>query len=424
MIDARDARLGRQGLRVIYGCGCLFLLALLWGMNATASAKPEASAATEGLLLNPSFETADESGQPAHWTPWAQPGAITLSQHAFVGQRALRVEPVAGKTYRISQQVKLEHAGKYGLKYHVHIIGQAQVHATWTAYDEQGEQIKLPRYWTRTMSAAQAASGWTPVTAELEIPAQARRLQLTFWFTTKGDPAGEIFLDDVNLHSREARQEAGTQTPGDAVLVYEQSFGQGASLDDWQVISGDWSIQDQALHGSGRGIIVYSKEMASPNMRLEYTAYTHRQPADLSALLAIDQPAPWGKLQGYFFGFGSRYNKTNTILRLAGGSTVLAQQGGDLQTLEHGITPGKASRSFTTIFRRCLARRFTGMTCACLALSATAMPAPRTRRSLFGAPATSPCAKGNTSILPVRTGSGSRGLRKMEGRGCSAWRWG
>lgn len=95
-------------------------------------------------------------------------------------------------------------------------------------------------------------------------------------------------------------------------LQFADNFNRPQIGEDWQVISGTWTIKDGKLHGQ-RPVIVTAWTFTG-SVRVEFDAIAH-DPAfsDLSAILDT-KPDTGATIDGYFFGFGAEGNKTSKLL--------------------------------------------------------------------------------------------------------------
>lgn len=310
------------------------LIILLTTVSLAVSGK------SDSLLVNPGFEETDSDGKPLAWTTWSGPGSITQTTNSFKGEKVLKINAPKEVTWRVSQRVPITPPGQYELEFFTKIAGAARLIAIWAFEDQNGGKIRSTRYWTRHLTEAQAAN-WTRVTAELDAPAGTKTIKITFYVDLEtNDGKGFVLLDEVGLVRVGEADEAEATLPKGAKLVLQEDFSSGRIPLEWKVEGGNWKVENGALSGE-KGMIFSINKVGSPNMRLEYTAWTEDEtPCDLSALVSIDEPVPWSRLKGYFFGFGSKFNTKNSVLRRSPGSQVLMENGGPLEVFDDGIRPG------------------------------------------------------------------------------------
>ncbi|MCK4400951.1 beta-galactosidase [bacterium] len=117
-------------------------------------------------------------------------------------------------------------------------------------------------------------------------------------------------IDEVKIYKgalTEEEIEAEYQESG----MYIDNFNRDKPGPDWQVQKGTWTIKDMALYCEGPGGITYQKPIGR-NVRIEYDCESD-DPGDMSLVLLTNPGA--SPHSGYFFGFGSNYNKINKLLR-------------------------------------------------------------------------------------------------------------
>ncbi|MDD5707768.1 MAG: beta-galactosidase [Kiritimatiellae bacterium] len=134
-------------------------------------------------------------------------------------------------------------------------------------------------------------------------------------------------------------QAEGTALPSGAKQVFAEDFSAGGNLTDrWEIISGNWRIQDGALHGSTSAVIALKQELGS-NLRLEFTAWSDGDsPCDLDAALGSNGGKDWMN-PGCLFQFGGMFNSRNSII--FNGDGLVIQQGA---TFPGGIVKGRKHR--------------------------------------------------------------------------------
>jgi len=114
---------------------------------------------------------------------------------------------------------------------------------------------------------------------------------------------------------------------GGWVLQFTDNFERGELGDNWRVVSGTWSVENERLLcKQGKGVILCAKNFPG-SQRLEFDAASD-DPCDLSGLLCTDD---LGHRNGYFFGFGSDNNVHSKLLI----------SGVAVKTYDQVITPSK-----------------------------------------------------------------------------------
>ena len=138
----------------------------------------------------------------------------------------------------------------------------------------------------------------------------AARGHLLALHTALGNIDGEV----VEAVNGETAPDTAAQTPDDArleampwQLQFSDSFDRGEPGDDWQVVSGAWSIDDGRLTGSGT--IMCARDFQG-NQKLAFDAASD-EPCDLTGLIGADEG---GLASGYFFGFGSDNNAQSKLM--------------------------------------------------------------------------------------------------------------
>ncbi len=122
--------------------------------------------------------------------------------------------------------------------------------------------------------------------------------------------------------------EADAQAEDGWQLVFSDAFDREELGEDWQVLSGDWRIEDGTL--VGRGQLMVDRSMLGYH-RLEFTAESD-DPTDLSPVI---HSGPSGFSSGYLLQFGGLDNTYN----------VARRKGKDISTdYKHMIEPGKVHR--------------------------------------------------------------------------------
>jgi len=97
---------------------------------------------------------------------------------------------------------------------------------------------------------------------------------------------------------------------------------------DWQVLSGNWRIEDGMLRGESDAVILLLFRFPG-DLRVEYDAVAREDVCDLSAILGTSER---GSLSdGYFFGFGSDNNATSKLLA----------EGREVKRYDARIVPGR-----------------------------------------------------------------------------------
>lgn len=314
------------------------------GRNALVFALAVAAASSlsaQNLIRNGGFEERNEKGRFANW--WHDTKKVTSSEDAFKGVRAAfsRLEKEAGKGPCLEgdlyQTIRGIRPGQYKLVICGKVKGDGSIWASWHFHDAKNQKIKVPLYWSKGIKAS---AEWQRIETILTVPAGTVKMSLGVRFRlNKGDQSGTGLIDEVSLTPLDSK--TSSVVPAGAKLIYSaETFTPGILAKDWRVAGGEWKVVDGALFGRGSNAkIFFSGRIPSPNLRLEYTAWSAR-PGDLSAYLN-GEVARSGQCNGYFFGFGSVNNTENKIAR--GGKTFVLR-GGMWDSLVDGIRPNVRHR--------------------------------------------------------------------------------
>jgi len=95
-------------------------------------------------------------------------------------------------------------------------------------------------------------------------------------------------------------------------LQFSDDFGRTELGENWQIVSGNWKVEDRMLHGAGPGTVLCRWSFTG-SLRLEFDAIAAE--GDVSDLSAILNAKEGGSVSdGYFFGFGSDDNTGSKLL--------------------------------------------------------------------------------------------------------------
>lgn len=322
---------------------------VLWPVMIIAcfvSAMFISSAAESGNLIgNPLLEEKDSDGFPVSWRQRSHPseGTISLTTQSFKGKHALMGQ-ISGEqsSVYVGQTVRIENPGKYLLRFYARAAGPASITAIWTFRTDSGTRIEVQRPWLQRPLSPGQASGWTMVEEIIEVPEDTARMNIWLRGLLQGgsEETAVVFFDDISLVNLADRDSSGASPPEGARLVLSEDFSSGEVPPGWVTAEGDWKVENNALAGEN-GLIFYTGDIGSPNMRIEYTAWADSRPGDLSAVVSAREPAPFARAQGYFFGFGCMNNTENKILSIDEQEReVLAYQGGTWEVYRDPINPG------------------------------------------------------------------------------------
>ncbi|MDD3953129.1 MAG: beta-galactosidase [Lentisphaeria bacterium] len=280
------------------------------------------------LLKNPGFEEIQPDASPLSWTLFrVSREGVTTQTMLRDDNRVLHVQADDRVTQRIEQSISVDQSGVFELQFKARIIGDAQFYVTWAMENAHGELLPASRNYTRQYGEAHAVD-WSPFSHSITVPVEAAKITIRFYFSMiKGGQQGVVYLDDVSFRSQSG-------LPEGAKLILSEDFSGGKLPDSWKIVRGSWQVIDQALRGEQRAQIIYTVPSGSPNLRLEYTAWSD-EPGDLSAFFCRKSYS--GKDMESFFGFGCKFNTENKIMA---GSETLAAQGGALEIFRNPIQAG------------------------------------------------------------------------------------
>ena len=289
-----------------------------------------AEAQSQNLLNNSGFENLGEDGALVAWKrDYRYPIKNTAGGIGGGKCLQLKTEVPQGKSYRnnIVQRIGKLPSGDYILSGYF----KGDISALWIvlSFREKIEKGNKQYKWlSKDLFQESEHAGWWRFAIKINVPEGTKQgILLLAPFSYKKDTIASF--DDIKLIAQ----------PKVVELVFSEDFSSGTLSPEWEKIRGDWKIENNALCGKGvstGAIICFSKKLGTTNMRLEYTAWTDKNPCDLSALLCHD-PSKKGLLNGYFFGFGSHNNTMNKIIV---DSKVLAENGGVWESFTDGIKPG------------------------------------------------------------------------------------
>lgn len=176
---------------------------------------------------------------------------------------------------------------------------------------------------------------------------QAKSQHAAQWKQVAAEAAGvaQKRMKSVEL---EGAEQAGWE------LVLQDTFDRDELGDTWDVVAGNWRVENGALHG--QGALLTAQGIPGGDaigfQRLEFkVATTEDLPrvSDMSSLLhatrpAEDDNAPWDA--GYFFQFGGKWNSMHRILRR--GETLVSESQSetviDQEKLHHIIVENDGGR--------------------------------------------------------------------------------
>lgn len=252
----------------------------------------------ENLLENSDFETLTPDGVPAGWkiVPYKKeiPAAWEISKEAQSGKNAVLFKSIG----QLEQYVTVPGTGQYKMSVMIKknistplIMGACFLnHSGWINGVSQKNGI----------GAGKPFMTWTEVSHIFEVPPGNMKIRI---FINGNE---NVIFDKLTL------EKVTIPTDGDLVLSDKLS----ALETDWEIVSGSWKCMDGALKGMGPNAFIRCRKPVGKNIRAEYTCWSER-PCDLSAVAGYKVLPDGNKsLNGYLFGFGSRDNTMNAILRM------------------------------------------------------------------------------------------------------------